>query len=125
MYGDTPCYNLLPILCINNAGLPRRLFPNWGNAVFTWSGGYVVPTEPIQGCALTSKEVADEFCRERFGNKWEIASFHSGRSPDRFVGVGNALNKPWLKGFAKWERFRRFWIYHEHFTANCWNSSEI
>ena len=118
--GDTPCYLPLPILCFQKHNLPDPGYSEISGCC-RWLGGDLRLTEPIQGCALTSKAVADKMCADRFGCNWEMADYHT-VDYDGMVGHGNVNATPWVVSYFSWVKYGRFWVAHTHDNANCWNS---
>lgn len=118
--GDTPCYLPLPVLCVQKHNLPDPGFSEISGCC-RWLGGDLRLTEPIQGCALTSKAAADKICAVRFGCGWEMADYHT-VDYDGMVGHGNLNATPWVINYFSWLKFGKFWVAHTHNPANCWNS---
>lgn len=118
--GDTPCYLPLPILCVQKHNLPDPGYSEISGCC-RWLGGDLRLTEPIQGCAITSKAVGDKFCAKRFGCNWVMGDYHT-VDYDGMVGHGNIGVTPWVIYYFAWIKYGKFWVAHEHDNANCWNS---
>lgn len=121
--GDTPCYLPLPILCVQKHNLPDPGYSEISGCC-RWLGGDLRLTEPIQGCALHSKAVADKYCKDRFGCNWEMADYHT-VDYDGMVGHGNLNATPWIIYYFSWIKYGKFWVAHAHDNANCWNSPNM
>ena len=113
-YGDQPCEEALPLLCID--AFPPKELPE-GLSVddtYGWSGGTVRLSEPVLGSELSSQEVADALCAE-LATGYEMAQFHH-------LTDDGGWN--WW-AYADLEELSpeagRFWVRIRDQPANCWD----
>ncbi|MFE7561458.1 hypothetical protein [Kitasatospora sp. NPDC057500] len=114
--GDTPAWNSLPVLCLNQdyRPAPAGLTLAFHNG---WALGAVELSRPVKGTDLTSPEAADTVCRTQFGRYWRQAEFHDGHYGD---------NYQWTGGWTFWASGNlpkgvRFWTHINDQNANPWN----
>ncbi|MER7705772.1 hypothetical protein ABTX81_23120 [Kitasatospora sp. NPDC097605] len=114
--GDTPAWNALPVLCLNqdNRPAPAGLSLGFYNG---WALGAVEISRPVKGTELTSPEAANTVCRTQFGRTWRQAEFHDGHYGDYYQ---------WTGGWTFWASGNlpkgvRFWTYINDQNANPWN----
>ena len=97
-----------------------------------WAGGRIALTPPIAGTALTSQEVADEFCRTHLGEGFRMAEFHDGKYV-RGMGESRYFGDSWPEahrlrrgGWNFWALGNlpdetRFWVRIDDQRANPWD----
>lgn len=112
--GDMPCKAKLPVLCYYPAGLVQPVHVNSPSQYYTWSGGIVGTTPPVQGKNFTSIDQVDEFCVKHFGKGWRTAEFHDGWGWN-FIAYGNVGNNYDQSN-------RRLWVHiNDQPNGNCWD----
>ena len=113
------CTEVHPILCIKVDGSPAP-----GNLSIDeakrWTQGHLVLTEPVQGCALTSLAVANNFCKTQFTEEYRMAEHH-----DAVISPGWAI---WGHGHLRDDIDAgsddlEYWLHINNQPGNCWNSS--
>lgn len=142
--GDTDCQEYRQILCINKRKINRPAYDVDCTAhampkefYCGWTGAFYDVTPKIQGCRLTSRSQADQFCRYYFGCGWQMAEhgdawWIDGMSSSAFNGNDWVWKKQggWSGyGFSninkvctpKEQRLGRFWVAINSQKANCWN----
>jgi hypothetical protein len=110
-YGDTPCTEALPILCIDTA----EWFDNPGvgtDRTHGWCGYWLAQTDPIVGSELTSIDAANLVCSEQLGESFRMAEFHDGGGGWHWWAYANL---PELSFDT------RFWTHINDQPANCWD----
>lgn len=112
--GDTGCGSLLPILCLNRTFTPAPSSQYQDG----WAFGEVKVTTPIQGTQLTSRQQADNFCVQAYGDGWRQAEFHDGNMG---ASTGHVSGHDfWARGSLP--SGQRFWVAIDNQPANPWNS---
>ncbi|MFE2109295.1 hypothetical protein ACFXAF_26015 [Kitasatospora sp. NPDC059463] len=116
-HGDTPAWNSLPVLCLNQdfRPAPPGIVLGFYNG---WALGEVEISRPVKGTELTSPEAANAVCRGQFGRTWRQAEFHDGHYGDNYA---------WTGGWTFWANGNlpknvRFWVNINDQAANPWNS---
>ena len=77
---------------------------------YSWSGGEVAFTTPVQGSRFKTAEDVHKYCQQQFGTDWRALSRHDGHAGGRISVL--AVNKPATDVF--WVDVKG----EEH--ANCW-----
>ena len=119
-YGDTPCAQLRPLLCIYK---PTPSFPVPSGVTNTdqynrWSGGVIATTSPVAGAMFahissTPGTDANSYCAAQFGSGWRVAEFHDGWAWN-FQAYGGTVSAPSVPS-------TRFWVHiNDQPDANCW-----
>ena len=102
--GDTACTGALPVLCVNLDGTPNPgSYTNWIDGSANIAGG-------VDGCQLTSRQVADSVCEQWFGPGCRMADFHdyTGGFP--------------MTAAASFETDDRVRVAISNQVANCWQT---
>ena len=103
-HGDAECADNRALLCAYDADLANpESFPYW-------SGEELELTEPISGCQLTERTMADDVCEGTFGAGWRMATFHD-------------AGGWYLAGSGDFETKERFVVAIDNQPANCWDSA--
>ncbi len=87
--GDTPCTQILPILCIINPKvLPRPYYKFYADYTAYanpdqsfyegWTGGIMSVTDPVRGLDIDSYVTGDNLCKSAFGSSAKFATFNDG-----------------------------------------------
>jgi hypothetical protein len=140
--GDTSCAETRPLLCIEDIAAPRPAYTvpespggDLNKEYYAgWSGGRAATTVPVVGTALTSRDRANQICRDIFGNSWRLAEFHdgwwiSGMSADTYVNATWSYSSASSGGWSFFSRVEnpipettRYWVAIDDQTANCWDT---
>ncbi len=105
--GDTPCSEVLPVLCLYPQGLPNPgIVTDFYNG---WAEGDVALTDPIPGCLLNSVNSATALCEATYGVGWRLGEHHDG-------GGGWSW---WAYG--QLDDTTRYWAGIDDQTAHCWD----
>lgn len=107
--GDMPVSACLPILAIKRQKLPKPPDLVIESHYYSWSGGTVRLTKPVQGFQMKSLERANQIIQEEFGPGWEMASHHDGWGWNFWA-------------FGSIPANQRFWVYIRDQPSNPWNS---
>lgn len=112
-YGDTPCTEARPILCLDTSESPANPCLDT-NFYYGWAAGRVAVTSPIVGAELTSLDAADSTCADQLGPNYRMAEFHHGQGGWNWWAYADVE--------ALTPDTGRFWVHINDQPANCWDS---
>ena len=113
--GDRSCPEVMPALCVNVGGFGPPANANGIDYSIGWSGANIKATGPVSGESLSTREAANNLCKNSFGNGWRMAEFHDG-------SLGTANTDGWeFWGYGDLQTGTRYWVAINDQHANPWN----
>lgn len=87
--GDTVCSAERAVACLRPGNAPSPMDADGKPLFAMWSGGEIAVTEPVRGDRFRTVRDVEDFCVQRFGIGWRVASLHDGIRNQSISGLGD------------------------------------